>query len=126
MAVTETPLEAVRSWNNFYSKGQRVEVTRDLGEKEFRKTKSEAFVAESGHAVIFLEGILGYYLLERVKEGYPKAKAEDVKESIIIDYCSDCVSFPDDYDCPDHECPAWKAISILCDIAAREAVREPV
>ncbi len=110
-------LEQVRQWNHLYAIGQRVIVTKDLGEQVFTKTKTEAFVAQSGHAVIFVEDITGFYLLERVAEGYKKANADDVKDTIITDYCDNCVDH-DDYDCPDNNCPAWKALWLLAEISA--------
>ena len=109
---------AVEKWNNNYAVGQRVVVTRDFGEQTFTRTRSGAYVAYSGHAVIFVEGITGWYLLERVKEGYPKAKAQEVKDSIVTEYCDNCRMSTDD-DCPDEDCPASKAISLLYEIEVK-------
>lgn len=60
-------LRACNSWNKRYPVGTRVLVRRDSGVIEETKTRSGAQLAESGVAVIFLEGIAGYYLLDRVE-----------------------------------------------------------
>jgi len=106
--------EQCDTWNNHFPVGQRVILSRDNGEQYYTKTTSEAFVAQSGHPVIHVAGVAGYYLLDRVKEGYKMATAEEVKEDIIDTFCLNCRN--DDYECPNHDCPAWKAIVLLSDI----------
>lgn len=63
---TEVETE-VHLWNRTYPVGMPVEVTRDNGEKFLTFTRERAEVAASGHAVIWVEGISGYYLLSRVR-----------------------------------------------------------
>lgn len=55
------------SWNAAHQIGAEVDVTMDNGEIRRTKTRSEAFVCNSGYAVIHLEGIVGYYVLKRVE-----------------------------------------------------------
>lgn len=55
------------AWNNATPMGSDVIVTKDSGEEVRTKTRGEAYVCESGYPVIFLEGISGYYLLDRVR-----------------------------------------------------------
>lgn len=54
-------------WNRLNPQGSPVIVTKDSGDEVPTKTRGEAFVCLSGYPVIFLEGISGYYLLERVR-----------------------------------------------------------
>lgn len=54
-------------WNVQHSIGADVTLERDNGSVQTTKTRSEAFVNNNGLAVIFLEGVSGYYLLNRVK-----------------------------------------------------------
>lgn len=54
-------------WNTTNPIGTEVIVTKDMGEEVRTKTRGEAYVCESGYPVIFLEGISGYYLLDRVR-----------------------------------------------------------
>ncbi len=54
-------------WNTTSQIGADVIVTKDSGEEVRTKTRGEAYVCESGYPVIFLEGISGYYLLDRVR-----------------------------------------------------------
>ncbi len=56
----------VKDWNNRYKIGQRVKVRKDLGEVVETATRSEAQILPSGTAVIWVEGIAGCYLLDRV------------------------------------------------------------
>lgn len=53
-------------FNKLYPLGQRVKVRLDSGEERETTTRSEAYVCEAGYAVIFMNGIRGYYLLDRV------------------------------------------------------------
>lgn len=54
-------------WNKANPVGCNVILSKDSGEQLPTKTRSEAYVCDSGYPVIFLEGIRGYYLLDRVK-----------------------------------------------------------
>lgn len=53
-------------WNAAHTVGCDVVVARDNGEQHRGKTRSEAYVSNSGDPVIFVTGITGYYLLDRV------------------------------------------------------------
>jgi hypothetical protein len=53
-------------WNAAHEVGCDVVVARDSGEQHRGKTRSEAYVSNSGDPVIFVTGITGYYLLDRV------------------------------------------------------------
>lgn len=57
----------VENWNLKHKCGTPVTVELDSGETKRTKTRSHAFVANSGHAVIYLEDVSGFYLLSRVK-----------------------------------------------------------
>ena len=63
------------NWNLKHPVGTAVTLKMDSGETRKTKTRSEAFVSHSGHAVCFFEGVLGYYLLNR-------ALAETVTEGV--------------------------------------------
>lgn len=54
------------AWNIANPVGTPVILTRDSGEEVKTKTRSEAYVSDAGYGVIFLEGVTGYYLLDRV------------------------------------------------------------
>jgi hypothetical protein len=54
-------------WNRLNPMGAEVIVTKDSGEEVSTKTRGEAFVSNSGQPVIFLAGVSGYYLLDRVR-----------------------------------------------------------
>jgi hypothetical protein len=54
------------AWNTANPVGTPVILKRDSGEKLETKTRSDAYVCNAGYAVIFLEGVAGYYLLDRV------------------------------------------------------------
>lgn len=56
----------VDAWNQHYPIGTDVTVKRDSGEIVKTKTRSEAYITTAGYPVIFVDGIVGYYLLERV------------------------------------------------------------
>lgn len=59
--------EAVKAWNNKYSVGQAVTVLLDSGEiRETRTISTARVMCES--PVIWLDGVSGCYLLDRVKE----------------------------------------------------------
>lgn len=53
-------------FNKLYTVGQRVKVLLDSGEERETTTRSEAYVCDAGYSVIFLNGVRGYYLLDRV------------------------------------------------------------
>jgi len=57
---------ACDAWNRKHPVGDEVTVLLDNGVQRTTTTRSEAYVCNSGYAVIFLSGIAGYYLLERV------------------------------------------------------------
>ena len=63
---TKKAQQAVDAWNKLYGIGEPVLVKKDLGEIIQTTTRSKAQVLPSGHAVIWLVGISGCYLLERV------------------------------------------------------------
>lgn len=66
-------LEA-ENWNLKHPVGTRVQLRKDSGEAVDTKTRSEAYVCESGYAVCFLEGVSGYYLLNRVAAAPPEVQ----------------------------------------------------
>jgi len=55
------------AWNEKHPVGTEVIVTKDLGEKIRTKTRSKAEVLSGHTPVIWLNGISGCYILERVK-----------------------------------------------------------
>lgn len=57
-------------WNEKNPVGTEVTLTRDSGETLKTRTRSEAYVSDAGYPVIFLEGVTGYYLLDRVATIY--------------------------------------------------------
>ena len=60
--------DQVAEWNTLHVVGDRVIVRRDNGKPFHTTTRSEAQLSRAnGVAVIFVEGIAGYYLLERVQ-----------------------------------------------------------
>lgn len=54
-------------WNEANPIGTDVVLTKDLGETLVTKTRSEAWMANGQIAVIFVDGISGYYALSRVR-----------------------------------------------------------
>lgn len=56
----------VENWNLRHRVGDPVLVIKDNGDIVPTTTRSAAEVSSSGHAVIWLTGISGYYLLDRV------------------------------------------------------------
>lgn len=56
----------VDTWNNMYPVGQLVRIRMDSGENRDTVTRSKAEVLSGHSAVIWLEGITGCYLLNRV------------------------------------------------------------
>lgn len=55
----------VENWNLKHPVGTPVLLSKDSGQVLNTKTRSEAYVCDSGHAVCFFEGVSGYYLLNR-------------------------------------------------------------
>jgi len=56
----------VDAWNAAFPIGARVTVRKDDGTTTATTTRSAAWVAGGHSAVILLDGISGYYLLDRV------------------------------------------------------------
>jgi hypothetical protein len=65
-------------WNAKHPEGTAVYVRRDTGHDFATATRSEAYVDANGYPVIFLRGISGYYLLDRVRLPTDKPLPEDV------------------------------------------------
>jgi hypothetical protein len=55
----------VDAWNQGYSPGKQVVLTKESGEKVVTRTVSEAHVM-CGQAVIWLEGVAGCYSLDSI------------------------------------------------------------
>jgi hypothetical protein len=53
------------NWNLKYPVGTAVNLAKDSGTTITTKTRTPAYVADSGHAICFFEGVTGYYLLNR-------------------------------------------------------------
>jgi hypothetical protein len=62
----QKPETAVQKWNERHPIGTSVTVKLDSGETRATTTRSEAHVLSGHTAVIWLEGITGCYLLDRV------------------------------------------------------------
>ena len=58
---------AVDAWNAKYPPGTAVDLKMDSGKVMRTLTRAYAQVAACGDAVIWLEGVRGYYLLDRCK-----------------------------------------------------------
>lgn len=58
---------AVDAWNAKYPPGTAVDLAHDSGKTMHTNTRTYAEVSNSGHAVIWLEGVRGYYLLDRCR-----------------------------------------------------------
>lgn len=58
--------QQVDDFNARYSVGQLVSVRRDSGDAVITKTRSKAEILSGHSAVIWVEGISGCYLLDRV------------------------------------------------------------
>lgn len=54
------------AWNRAHPVGTPVSLRKDNDQTVSTKTRSEAYVSDAGYPVIFLEGVTGYYLLNRV------------------------------------------------------------
>lgn len=67
--------DAVFNWNRDYPEGTAVVVRKDDGSFHHGTTRSPAIEAYSGDAVIFVTGLSGYYLLDRVSPATPKVPA---------------------------------------------------
>lgn len=59
----------VENWNLKHPVGTHVFLRKDSGQIQATKTRSEAEVSASGHAVCWFEGVTGYYLLDRATPG---------------------------------------------------------
>lgn len=59
-------LEEVHAFNERFPVGTEVRLFRDNGDTVFTKVRYPAQVSSSGHAVVWLIGISGYYLCDRV------------------------------------------------------------
>lgn len=67
-AAKKRAKDAVADWNREHAVGIDVIVTKDRGEQVQTKTRSAAQLSGGGVvAVIFLDGISGYYDLSRVR-----------------------------------------------------------
>lgn len=55
------------AWNNANPIGSDVVLKKDSGDEIRTKTRGEAYMCNAGYPVIFLEGVSGYYLLDRVR-----------------------------------------------------------
>jgi hypothetical protein len=64
--VRQCDIQLVDTWNELHGEDETVTVKKDNGDIVKTKTRSNAFLASDGTPVIFLEGISGYYLLDRV------------------------------------------------------------
>ena len=53
------------NWNLKHPVGTAVTLQKDSGQQLETKTRSEAYVCDSGYAVCFFENVSGYYLLNR-------------------------------------------------------------
>lgn len=62
-------------WNKDYPEGTPVVVRKDDGSFHHGITRGPAFLSYSGHAVIFVTGLSGYWLLERVSPAVGKVVA---------------------------------------------------
>lgn len=67
MKISKAEQKKVDAWNTKYSVGQDVDVHKDDGQIVRTKTRSRAEVLSGHTAVIWLDGVRGCYLLERVK-----------------------------------------------------------
>lgn len=67
----------VENWNLKYPVGTPVTLRLDSGNILMTRTRYPAYLAHSGHAVCFFEGVTGYYLLDRATpiEGRPEVRA---------------------------------------------------
>lgn len=55
------------AWNTAHPAGSDVMLKKDTGEEIRTKTRGDAYMCAAGYPVIFLEGVSGYYLLDRVR-----------------------------------------------------------
>jgi len=69
--MSETLQGKCDAWNARYKVGQAVTVRQDSGYERVTKTSSPASVLSGHTAVIWLDGISGCYLLDRVKAVQP-------------------------------------------------------
>ena len=55
------------AWNKANPIGRDVILTKDNGQEFGTRTRTRAFLCDSGYPVIFVDGVSGYYLLDRVR-----------------------------------------------------------
>lgn len=63
----EQAAKLVADWNAQHPSGTPVDLTDDNGVVHRRATRSEAWVLPSGVPVVMVEGLIGAYLLTRLK-----------------------------------------------------------
>jgi hypothetical protein len=59
-------LQQCDDWNSKHSVGTLVYLQKDDGTRPVTRTRSQAIESEAGYPVLWLEGVPGYYLLDRV------------------------------------------------------------
>jgi hypothetical protein len=64
--VRQCDQKYIDDWNKLHKVGEAVKLTKDDGSVVETETRSGAFLSSDGMGVIFLNGISGYYLLDRV------------------------------------------------------------
>jgi hypothetical protein len=77
-------------WNRSNVTGRAVLVRRDDGSVFKTATRSSAFVTGAGDAVIFLDGIRGYYLLDRVEPYEGTREVADFTHASGECFCERC------------------------------------
>lgn len=97
--------QQVDEWNELYPPGTEVVLTDDEGQQQLTSTRSAAEVLSGHTAVIWVEGISGCYLLDRIQPRRCKVCGcttfdpcqldEGPCSWVAADLCSGCVS--DDY-----------------------------
>ncbi len=63
--------DLVNIWNKHYPSGTEVMLTNDDCHIEHTRTRSEAWLLDSGHPVVKVEGRAGGYLLNRITPVHP-------------------------------------------------------
>jgi hypothetical protein len=71
----EANAAACDRWNAAHPAGTPVRARRDDGSTTETRTRGKAFLCHSGEAVIFVEQIRGFYLLERISTLEPPEDA---------------------------------------------------
>lgn len=57
----------IENWNLKHPVGTAVNLKKDDGTVQVTRTRSEAYLCDSGFPVAFFENVSGYYLLSRAK-----------------------------------------------------------